>query len=333
MLRTALLFSLLALGCSAEDAAAQPERPPEKERVFVVSSLDGTRQPSYVWTPAIPKGEKRPLLVRLHSWSYGYEQENAAWFAEAVDREWIYLHPNFRGRNDNPQACGSKLARQDVLDAIDWAIENHAVDTERIYVCGVSGGGHMTMLMSGHHPERFSAASAWVGISNLADWYRFHAKDGEVGRYAKMIAACTGGAPGDSDAVDAEYHDRSPIHHLHRVGELPLEINAGVKDGRTGSVPIHHSLRAFNVIARTRKATPVTEAEMEQLWTKDRLDDPGDGEDVVDPLYERAIRLRRSAGASRVTIFDGGHEGIARAACEWMSKHRRATRSPIADEK
>lgn len=324
-----ILLVLPIVGCAEQPVSAQPSPLPEKTRVRITSTLDGTEQPSYVWTPEIPAGEKRPLLVRLHSWSYGYEQENADWFREAVDRGWIYLHPNFRGRNDHPEACGSKLARRDVLDAIDWAIENHAVDTERIYVCGVSGGGHMTMLMSGHHPERFAAASAWVGISDLAEWHRFHTSTGEPSRYAKMITACTGGPPGMSEAVDAEYRDRSPLFHLHRVGDLPLDVNAGVKDGRTGSVPIHHSLRAFNAIARAHEATLVTDAEMEQLWTKDRLDDPGDGENVVDPLYDRTIRLRRTAGKSRVTIFDGGHEGIAKAACEWMSRYHRPTRSPV----
>jgi len=35
------------------------------------------------------------------------------------------------------------------------------------------------------------------------------------------------------------------------------------------------------------------------------------------------IYLRRYAGPSRVTIFEGGHEGIAAAAIEWLDQHRR----------
>ncbi len=328
--RLLVLSVVAAFGCASNDVAAQTPLPKKTEFHFT-STLDGTRQPSFVWVPERAAKEKRPLMVRLHSWSFGYKQENEAWFREAVDREWIYLHPDFRGRNDHPEACGSKLARRDVLDAVQWAIDNANVDESRIYLCGVSGGGHMTMLMAGHHAERFSAASAWVGISDLAEWHRFHVKDGKPSRYAKMIAACTGGPPGTSEKIDAEYRDRSPIHHLHQVGDLPLDISAGVRDGKDGSVPVFHSLRAFNVVAKSLDAKTVSEEEMNQLWTDDRLKNPGEGENVVDPLYGRRIHLRRTAGKSRVTIFQGGHEGIADAACEWMSRHRRKTTAPRFD--
>ena len=41
-----------------------------------------------------------------------------------------------------------------------------------------------------------------------------------------------------------------------------------------------------------------------------------------DETYGRHIHLRRHAGNSRVTIFEGGHEGIVFPACEWLGRHK-----------
>ena len=186
----------------------------------------------------------------------------------------------------------------------------------------------MSLLMAARHPDRFSAVSAWVGITDLAEWYRFHTKDGEPGGYAQMVAASCGGAPGDSEEVDREYYDRSSIHFLQSAVGLPLDINAGVKDGKTGSVPIHHSLRAYNVVANAGGHPTIPEAIMDELWEQERLASPQASDLTADPTYEKAILLRRSAGAARVTIFDGGHEALPSAACTWLSEQARLTSVP-----
>ena len=64
-----------------------------------------------------------------------------------------------------------------------------------------------------------------------------------------MIEKSLGGPPGTSDEIDADYRDRSPVFHLPSVNDLPVSIWAGVEDGHSGSVPIRHSLAAFNAIA------------------------------------------------------------------------------------
>jgi pimeloyl-ACP methyl ester carboxylesterase len=298
---------------------------PSLTDVAVTSSLDGTEQPSRLWVPDAAMREARPLLVLLHSWSGDYTQDNSRWQREAVQRAWIYLHPNFRGRNDHPEACGSPLARQDILDAVEWTISHCRVDERRIFLAGVSGGGHITMLMAGRHPERFSAASAWVGISDLAEWHRFHVKDGVPGNYARMLAACCGGAPGDSAAVDAEYRQRSPLFCLQGAVGLPLDLSAGVSDGKTGSVPIHHTLRAYNVVAAASGGQAISGAEMDELWEHGRLSRPQPGERAEDASYGRAIYLRRTAAQARVTIFEGGHESVPSAACAWLAGQSRPT--------
>ena len=279
-------------------------------------------QPTYVILPTNYEQDKlsRPLVVSLHSWSGNLEQRGEDLEAAADKRGWIYLFPNFRGRNDHPEACGSTLAQQDILDATEFAVQQYRVDRSRIYLTGASGGGHMTMLMAGRHPEPWAAASAWVGISDLAAWHQKHAKGG----YGEMMRKSCGGAPQDSPKIDREYRLRSPLTHLHRIGRLPIDIAAGIHDGHTGSVPIRHSLLAFNEIAKAAKQTTISEREMQELSTpKGRLTKPLDTDKVVDASFGREIHLRRHCGASRVTIFEGGHEGIAEATISWLAQHRK----------
>ena len=67
---------------------------------------------------------------------------------------------------------------------------------------------------------------------------------------------------------------------------------------------------------------PITEQEMTQLGRRNgRLDKPRPSDQVEDSILGRKIYLRRMAGKSRVTIFEGGHEGIAAAAVNWLERH------------
>ena len=210
---------LVALFCVTLVAGAAAA---ERLSVTVTSTLDGHKQPCFIVLPddyAKDKAQQRPLCVLLHSWSAGVEQSRPGREAEATKRGWICVLPHFRGPNKTPDACGSPKAQQDILDAIEWTKQRYPIDERRIYLMGVSGGGHMTMLMAGRYPQVWAAASAWVGISDLASWYTKHEKT----KYGAMMRASCGGAPGDSAAVDRQYRARSPLTHLHRAGDVAIE--------------------------------------------------------------------------------------------------------------
>ncbi len=321
-----IICFILLVTLSTETFAAN--KLPALKEIKVQSSLDKSMQPALMWAPKKALTQKTPMLVFLHSWSGNYKQKNTTWQHEAVKRGWIYLHPNFRGRNDHSQACGSKLARQDILDAMRALSKKYKVDSTRIYLAGSSGGGHMSMLMAGYHPEKFSAVSAWCGISNLKGWYQFHTVGGREGNYAKMISLSCGGPPGKSKKVDAQYKARSPWYHMKNVGQLPLDLNAGVFDGQQGSVPFQQSLHAFNEVAKAHdnKDDIISEKEMLQLWNNHKLEVPEESDMKEDKTYERDILLRRYSGHTRVTIFEGKHESLPKSACNWLAKQKRQTK-------
>ena len=303
----------------------------ERIKLAVPSSVDGVEQTCYLNLPDRAENDTapRPLMVLLHSWSGNVEQRNPEFEQAALRRGWFCLQPDFRGQNHRPEACGSPLAQQDVIDAVRWVVQRWSVDRRRIYVTGSSGGGHMTLMMAGRHPQVWAAASAWVPISNMSSWHARHAGD----RYGQMMRQACGGAPGASAAVDAEYQQRSPLTHLARAGAVPLEIAAGVHDGHQGSVPVRHTLDAFNVLARVAKTPEITAAEIDQIsQPHGRLEAPQPGDSVIDPSYARPIYLRRVAGLGRVTIFEGGHEGLGEAACSFLERFTRPTDAPLGEQ-
>ena len=157
---TASIGVALAMGAAAvaQDGAPQAkaaaDAPYVQHEIQVTSTRDGSVQPGRLDVPKSynPQGDPVPLVVLLHSWSAGYKQGNATLERMVGEAGWLCVMPDFRGPNRMPEACGSPLAQQDILDAVDWVAQRYRVDSSRIYLCGTSGGGHMTMLMAGKYP-------------------------------------------------------------------------------------------------------------------------------------------------------------------------------------
>jgi dipeptidyl aminopeptidase/acylaminoacyl peptidase len=208
------------------------------KEIEVVASLDGSKEKNLLFFPENKKNV--PLVVALHTWSADrYNQQGLLDLCQ--ERGWALLLPEFRGPNlvDNSraaQACGSKLARQDVIDAVECICLNYSVDTENIFLLGGSGGGHMALMMAGYQPELWCGVSAWCPITDLTKWYEYY---GAGQGYAPHIASCCGGAPDSSKAVNLEYKERSPINYLNELMKAKLFIHHGRSDI---SVPYTHTL-------------------------------------------------------------------------------------------
>jgi hypothetical protein len=124
--------------------------------------------------------------------------------------------------------------------------------------------------------------------------------------------------------VDQEYRKRSPIFFLDAAKGVPTDINCGIQDGHTGSVPISHSLRAFNVIANANSHPSKTIAEEDiQIMVSTQGIPRSLGDPPNDDTYSKRVLFRREAGAARVTVFEGGHENLNEAAFAWLAKQRK----------
>ncbi len=127
--------------------------------------------------------------------------------------------------------------------------------------------------------------------------------------------------PGGGLTVDGEYQRRSPLTWLKNAGGVPLDINAGIADGHQGSVPISHSLYAFNAVATETARIP--ESEIAELMAKPEVP-AALKQSIDDPLYVTNSALyRRTSNNVRVTLFRGGHQIIPAAALGWLAKQRK----------
>ncbi len=207
----------------------------KQEEILIKSSVDGSMQPSLFYRSE--SKEKRPLLVALHTWSYDrFNQITRLDCAEKYD--FNLLLPEFRGSNlkSNPicrEACGSSIAKQDIKDAIDYIVKTENVDADNIFLLGLSGGGHMALLMAGMIPEYFKAVGAYVPITDLKKW----AEQNET--YRDHVLACCNGD-------EREMAERSPMSYIDTIAKANLKIFHGKYDP---VVPVSHSIELYSAIS------------------------------------------------------------------------------------
>lgn len=206
----------------------------EQQELYIKSTLDGTMQPSLFFKSQ--SAQKRPLLVGLHTWSFDRFNQIGNMLPLAEKYDFNLLLPEFRGQNlkTNPncrQACGSKLAKQDIKDAIDYLIENENVDRDNIFLLGLSGGGHMALLMAGMCPEYFKAIGAFVPITDLTKWVQ------ENPKYAPHVLACC--------QNEEEMGRRSPISYIDTIAKANLKLFHGKRDS---VVPVSQSISFYNAM-------------------------------------------------------------------------------------
>ncbi|MCL2745100.1 MAG: prolyl oligopeptidase family serine peptidase, partial [Planctomycetaceae bacterium] len=297
-----LVFSLAATAESKSDEPA-PKGWDEKMRtVQYPSPIDNSLQPAVIYIPE--SAEPVPLLVTLHTWGGDYRQPAQSRASWCIEKKWALIAPNFRGPNTTPQGCGSELAVADIVAAVEYMKKRTKIDKNRIYLMGGSGGGYGSLLMAGRHPEIWAGVSAWCGITDLKDWY--YETSAKKLHYADNIVKCCGGKPGTSEEVDKQYLIRSANTKIHNAVYVPLDINHGIHDGHTGSVPVSHSIKAFNLLAAPDKR--ISDAEMQYFCTERKVPEKLKAETETDPLYgSMPVLFRRISGNTRLTIFDGGH--------------------------
>ena len=268
--------------------------------VKIVSTNDKSIQNAYFLSSL----EKKPLLVSLHNWSGDFTQKDPL-AKLALQHNWNYIHPDFRGANNNEESCLSDLVISDVDDAIQYAIDNSNVDIKNIFIVGASGGGYVTLgtyLRTRHKIKRFIS---WVPISDLNAWYYQSLAIGNK-KYAKDILSCT-----DSNLNlinERELKRRSPLYW-----KVPsnisggIDIYAGINDGHSGggAVPISHSILFFNHLlsAWGLNGSYITSKTISKLLTRAYVNSPSDKK-----IQKRTIIYQNKTELATLTIFDGGHE-------------------------
>ena len=287
----------------------------EVKEIFYPCKIDQSRQGAFFFQAT--GSEPRPLVVCLHTWSYDHHQETYLRFAELAQMQnWHMIFPKYRGPNWLPEGCGSELVVSDLEDAVAYVKNNAAVDPARIYLAGGSGGGHCSLLLAGRRPDIWTAVSSWCPISDLALWHQQSLM--LKTEYADHIESACGGDPARSESALLEARKRSPLTWLsNAAGILPVDISTGIHDGHTGSVPVGHAIRAYNILAAPEDR--ISENDIAFIEANEQIP-PHLAAQEEDPSYGRKIHLRKQSRTVRLTLFEGGHDMLPEPAFEWLAR-------------
>lgn len=124
--------------------------------------------------PGLPANARRALVVVLHGAGASPEQvlgrafppsPLSLWLAIAAREGLVVAAPDAgRGGWSDCFANARRVAKKDdvafIAALIDHAIAEHEVDPERVYVIGVSRGGHMAYRVAAEVPHKLAAFSA-----------------------------------------------------------------------------------------------------------------------------------------------------------------------------
>lgn len=196
----------------------------EPQRV-TIPARDGTPLPGYLTLPWNGARENLPTVILPHGgpWSRDTGAPHY-WVQFLASRGYAVLQPNFRGSSgygDRFMAAGFEqwgLAMQDdLVDGLDWLVEQGITDPERVCFVGGSYGGYAALVAAYRIPERLRCAVSFAGITDL-DEVTQRLRNFRLGELS--IARIQEG-----EARRAA----SPIHQVERIG-VPLLLVHGDVD-------------------------------------------------------------------------------------------------------
>jgi hypothetical protein len=153
-------------------------------------------------------------------------------------------------------------------------------------------------------------------------WHKDCRNNSRESAYADHIEAACGGNPETDSTVFAEAMKRSPVTYLEAsAGKCIVDVGTGIHDGYTGSVPVSHTLNAFNLLAAPEDR--ISKEDIEFI-VKNQEVPPHLKFLGYDPAYgEKKVLFRRVSGMVRVTIFEGGHNLLPGPAFGFLERQDR----------
>jgi len=205
--------------------------------------------PGYVFTPrSMAAGKKFPALILLHGGDHTQFQEDFfPWVAEAVERGYIVMFPEYRGSSGYGDAIYENdygtTDFADVEAAINYLTGLDAVDSTRLGIIGHSRGGMLALRALEEEPKRFAAG---VDLAALTDMVAFMAYKEQARREDIASQKSFGGKlPGKNLSA---YIAISPAFHVEKI-ETPLLVLSTTHDTNVpfelGNKRLIESLKAY----------------------------------------------------------------------------------------
>lgn len=197
------------------------------------TSRDGLTIHGYITYPPGKDRANLSMVLNVHGgpWGrdgWGYHPE-AQWLA---NRGYACLQVNFRGStgygkeflNAGNKEWGGKM-HDDLVDAVNWAVEEGIADPKKVAIFGWSYGGYAALVGATFTPNLFCCAVDGVGISNLITWIK------TVPPYWTTLLAMLHKRVGNPDTEQEFLKSRSPLFKVNQI-RIPILIAQGANDPR-----------------------------------------------------------------------------------------------------
>ena len=197
------------------------------------ASRDGLTIHGYLTYPVGKKRKNLPMVLDVHGGPWGRNtwkfDSKAQWLA---NRGYVCLQINFRGStgygkdfvNAGDKEWGSKM-HDDLVDAVNWAIEKGIADPEKIAIYGETYGGYAALVGATFTPDLFCCAIDVFGPSNLITFIR------AIPSWYSTLLATIHKRIGNPDTEEEFLKSRSPLFKIDQI-KIPILIAQGANDPR-----------------------------------------------------------------------------------------------------
>ncbi len=232
-------------------------------RPVIIPARDGLNLVSYYslpygsdsQTPGTPD-HPLPLVLLVHGGPWARDEWILnPWHQWLANRGYAVLSVNFRGStgfgktfvNAGNKEWGQRM-HDDLVDAVQWAIQAKIADPSQVAIMGGSYGGYATLAGLTFTPELFACGVDIVGPSNLITLLE------SVPPYWKPMLDMLTTRVGDhrTEEGQALLKERSPLTHAQRIVR-PLLIGQGANDPRVKQAESDQIVQAMQA-----KQIPVT---------------------------------------------------------------------------
>ncbi|MBI4785398.1 MAG: S9 family peptidase [Oscillatoriophycideae cyanobacterium NC_groundwater_1537_Pr4_S-0.65um_50_18] len=197
------------------------------------AARDGLTIHGYLSTPVGMAAQNLPTVLLVHGgpWArdtWGYDPQ-AQWL---TNRGYAVLQVNFRGStgfgkaflNAGNREWAAKM-HDDLLDAVNWLVQEGISDPAKIAIMGGSYGGYATLVGLTFTPEVFAAGVDIVGPSNIVTLLQ------SIPPYWAPLRAQMYNRIGNLETEEDFLKSRSPLFFIDRI-QKPLLIGQGANDPR-----------------------------------------------------------------------------------------------------
>jgi dipeptidyl aminopeptidase/acylaminoacyl peptidase len=201
---------------------------------FSYTASDGVEIEGYVTFPKSGT-QNLPTVLLVHGgpwwrdwWEYDYEVQLLA------SRGYLVIRVNYRGSvgygRDFMLAGDKEWGRamhQDILDAVDYAVDQGWADADRVGVYGASYGGYEALVCAAFSSDVFQCAIDAFGPSDLVSFMDMDSLPTQwLTEYQNLLRSV-----GDPETEAEDMKARSPLYYAEQV-QIPLLIAQGANDPR-----------------------------------------------------------------------------------------------------